>query len=231
MSYRLHYAPDNASLITRLALEELEVPYDTLLVDRSLKAHRSADYRQLNPAGRIPTLETPDGPISETGAILIWLADRHGGLLPALYDPLRGAALNWLLFVANTLHPEMIQTFYIHRYGPKAAWDEMRLALHGRIHGHLEMLETQAIDRCGPWFCGPAPSAIDLYLAGVVRWLGLYGFGDRVWVDHDALPRIMDMCARLETRASCKALILAEGMSDHPFTAPERPNPPEGTPF
>ena len=82
MSYVLHYAPDNASLIVRLALEELGVPYRTALVDRSVKAHRGAAYRALNPAGRIPTLETPQGPISETGAILLWLAETHGALLP-----------------------------------------------------------------------------------------------------------------------------------------------------
>ena len=88
--YRLHYAPDNASLIVRLALEELGRPYETVLVDRRAKAQRSPAYLALNPAGRIPTLETPDGPISETGAILLWLADRHGALAPAAGDPARG---------------------------------------------------------------------------------------------------------------------------------------------
>ena len=78
--YVLHYAPDNASLIVRLALEELGVPYRTTLVDRATRQQDSAAFRALNPAGLIPVLETPDGPLSETGAILLWLVERHGAL-------------------------------------------------------------------------------------------------------------------------------------------------------
>ena len=59
MNYRLHYAPDNASLIIRLALEEIGVPYETVLVDRRSRAQDTTAYRALNPAGLIPVLETP----------------------------------------------------------------------------------------------------------------------------------------------------------------------------
>jgi len=228
MTYVLHYAPDNASLILRLALEELGQPYRTELVDRGAKAQRSAAYLALNPAGRIPTLEAPDGVVSETGAALVWLAERHGGLLPGAGDPARGAALNWLFFIANTLHPEVIQTFYTPRYGPEAAWPEMRAALKGRIGRHLEVLETEAVGRCGGWFCGAEPSALDLYVAGILRWLQIYGAAAPGWPDLAALPRLMDMCARLETRPSCAALARAEGMGARPFTSPEPPQPPEG---
>lgn len=231
MSYVLHYAPDNASLIVRLALEELGVPYRTALVDRSVKAHRGAAYRALNPAGRIPTLETPQGPISETGAILLWLGETHGVLLPGAGAAERGAVLNWLFFIANTLHPEAIQSFYVHRYGPEPAWPEMRAALRARVAAHLAVLETEAVARCAGWFCGQTPSALDLYVAGILRWMQLYARAEPGWLDTGALPRLMDMCARLETRPSCAALSAAEGMSATPFTAPERANPPEGKVF
>lgn len=229
MIYRLHYAPDNASFIIRLALDELGVPFETVLVDRSSKGQRSAAYLALNPAGRIPTLETPGGPISETGAILIYLSETHGGLLPVPGAPDRGAVLNWLFFIANTLHPEMIQSFYTPRYGPEEALPAMRKALRGRIVGHLGVLEREAVARCGAWFCGETPSALDLYVAAILRWLQLYTPGDPGWFDPAPFPRLMDMCARLETRPSCAALIRAEGMSAHPFTAPKAPTPPEGT--
>lgn len=229
MSYVLHYAPDNASLIIRLALEELGVPYRTMLVDRRAKGQRSAAYLALNPAGRIPTLETPQGPISETGAILMVLAETHGGLLPGAGMPQRGAVLNWLFFIANTLHPETIQSFYVHRYGPQDAWPAMRAALRERVLGHLAVLETEAVTRCGGWFCGDVPSALDLYVAAILRWLGLYGGAEPGTLDLAAYPAMMDMCARLETRPSCAALSAAEGMSAHPFTAPQAPTPLEGT--
>ena len=83
MNYVLHYAPDNASLIIRAALEVRGLPYATQLVDRGTQEQSTPAYRALNPNGLIPVLETPQGPVFETGAILLWLADTHGGLGPA----------------------------------------------------------------------------------------------------------------------------------------------------
>ena len=114
--YRLHYAPDNASLIVRLALEEMRLPYQAVLVDRRVAAQKSADYLALNPHGRIPVLDTPDGAIFETGAILLWLADRHRtqacAMMPPPDHPDRGHALKWLFFLSNTLHAELRMLFY-----------------------------------------------------------------------------------------------------------------------
>ena len=62
-------------------------------------------------------LETPAGPISETGAILLWLADTHQ-LGPSLADPDRPAFLKWLFFLSNTAHAELRQIFYPHQYAP-----------------------------------------------------------------------------------------------------------------
>ena len=76
--YTLHYAPDNASLIIRLALEAQGVAYDTCLVDRAAQGQSAPAYRALNPHGLIPALQTPDGPMFETGAILLWLARGAG---------------------------------------------------------------------------------------------------------------------------------------------------------
>ena len=74
---KLYYAPDNASLILRLALEEASIPYETVLVDRAKRAQKSPNYLALNPAGKIPTLVTPKGPMAETAACLLWLSDTH----------------------------------------------------------------------------------------------------------------------------------------------------------
>ena len=104
----LHYAPDNASLCIRLALEELDVPYRTCLVDRSVKAQKAANYLAMNPNGLIPVLETPHGPMFETGAILLWLADTYEGLIPGPDDPTRAHALQWLFWLSNTLHLSLI---------------------------------------------------------------------------------------------------------------------------
>ena len=113
MPLTLHYAPDNASLCVRLALLALDLPFETQLVDRSQNAQNGPAYIALNPNGLILTLMTPDGPIYETGAILLWLADQKPEqVFLAVADSSRGAHLAWLFWLSNTLHPALRITFY-----------------------------------------------------------------------------------------------------------------------
>lgn len=228
--YRLHYAPDNASLIVRLALEELGQPYATVLVNRATREQDSAAYRALNPAGLIPVLETPDGAVFETGAILLWLADRHGALAPAPGDPARGDMLKWLFFVSNTLHPALRISFYPDRYigSDAAAQARLRAHMQGEIARHLDTLESAA-DDLPALFDGAAPTVIGLYLGPVLRWLALYPEAETGWFDLNRWPRLHALAAALETRASTAAAIAAEGLGPVPFTAPQPPDPPEGS--
>ncbi|WP_300059304.1 glutathione S-transferase family protein [uncultured Roseobacter sp.] len=223
--YILHYAPDNASLVVRLALEELSLPYRTHLVDRRTAAQRAPAHLALNPAGLIPALETPEGPLFETGAILLWLADRHGHLAPAPDSPARGTTLKWLFYLSNTLHPALRMLFYPSAYvGPGAA-DQARLRDRTRanILRCLEILDTH-------WTPGEAPSVLDLYLGPMLRWLQLYPRdSDPGWFALASFPRLHHMSLMLETRASTRAAQAAEGLGPTPFTAPQAPTPPEGS--
>lgn len=228
--YRLHYAPDNASLIIRLALEELHLPYRAVLVDRKAQAQRSAPYLALNPHGRIPVLETPDGAIFETGAILLWLADRHGGLCPAPDHPDRGDALKWLFFLSNTLHAELRMLFYPEIYiGPDPAHHAaLRDGLRVSLAAHLARLE--AVAGAGhAWLNGDTPTVLDLYLAACLRWIALYPRDRAGWWDRDAAPHLARLCARIEARPASRACAMAEGLGEHPFTLPDYPIPPEGS--
>lgn len=222
--YVLHYAPDNASMIVRLALEELGVSYRTQLVDRAAGAQRGAAFRALNPSGLIPVLETAHGALFETGAILLWLADRHKALAPPPDNADRGEFLKWLFFCSNTLHPTLRCLFYPDQYaGPDTAAQEA-VAAQARINTlrHLRTLD----DHYSP---GKTPSVADFYIATCLRWLAIYGPEERDWFDLDAYPRLRDIAAGLEPRASVTALIDAEGMAPRPFTMPHLPNPPEGS--
>lgn len=228
--YRLHYAPDNASLIIRLALEELGVPYDTALVDRAAQAQRAPDYLRLNPMGLIPVLETPDGPIFETGAILLWLADRHGALVPGADAPGRGAALKWLFFVSNTLHPALRMTFYPDAHTDGDADEQARLRAHaqGRIKDYLDKLDVAAGDH-PDLFNGDRPGVIALYLGPLLRWMALYPEGQTAWFDLHDWPRLRALALGLERRASTAAAMQAEGLGPQPFSDPQPADPPEGS--
>lgn len=228
--YRLHYAPDNASLIIRLVLEEMGQPYETVLVDRRNHAHKSEVYLRLNPAGLIPALETPDGPIFETGAILLWLADRHGGMAPSVQDTERAGFLKWLFFTSNTVHTAMRMLFYPEQYiGPDPARQaDLRLHLQAEMRRHLTALDTMAATS-PPWFGAALPSVLDFYVACLLRWMVLYPVGASDWFDLSVWPHLQALAARLEACASVQRAIDAEGLGANPFTAPHYATPPEGS--
>ena len=230
--YRLHYAPDNASLVIRLALDTLGLPYDTALVDRAAQAQKSPGYRALNPGGLIPALETPDGPMFETAAILLWLADRHGHLAPAPDSPDRARVLSWLFFLSNTLHAGLRVTFYPDQYigHDTAAQTRLRAHMQGEIARHLDTIEVEA-GKSQPWLCTDTPSALDLYLACLLRWAKLYPQpqGGTGWFTLSNWPQMHAMATRLDQSQATLAAIKAEGLGPRPFTDPQPATPPEGS--
>ncbi|GHF61353.1 glutathione S-transferase family protein [Seohaeicola zhoushanensis] len=228
--YRLHYAPDNASLVIRLTLEEHGLPYETALVDRATRGHKAPGYLQLNPNGLIPVLETPEGALFETAAILLWLGDRHGHG-PAPQDADRGAYLKWLFFASNTLHADMRMTFYPSLYIGEDADAQATLVRHiqTRLATHLGHLDALAAAR-PRWLDPDAPTGLCWYLACMMRWMAIYPSAhDRSWFRLADTPALAELLAALETRpATCNADI-AEGLGPTPFTAPRLATPPEGS--
>lgn len=223
----LHYAPDNASLVVRLALEELGLAYEAVLVDRRRREQKSAGYRRLNPRGLIPVLETPEGPVFETAAILLWLADREGRLAPPPDTPERGAFLSWLFAFANGLHAELRGLFYPTEIaGPQP--DAFTTRTRARVAEMLDLAEYLAGAGHG-WFAAREPSVLDLYLAVMLRWLALYPAGATGWFDLGRWPALHALATRIETRPAARRAARAEGLGPAPFSAPRPPDPPEGS--
>ena len=223
--YILHYAPDNASLIIRLVLEEACIPYRTSLVDRSTQAQDSAAYRRVNPAGLIPALETPDGPIFETAAILLWLSDRHD-LGPAPDAPNRGTFLKWLFFISNTAHADLRQLFYPQHYVPATATAGHHALLSTRMKRHFALLDQAAADH--PALFAP-PAMLTSYLAPLMRWAVLYPIGQTRWFHLSDTPHLAKHVEKLEQRPSAGRVAAAEGLGQAPFSAPGYATPTEGS--
>ncbi|APE42989.1 glutathione S-transferase [Sulfitobacter alexandrii] len=230
-AYILHYAPDNASLIVRLALEHRRLPYRTRLVNRAAAEQAGAAYRALNPHGLIPVLETPQGTLFETGAILLWLADRHGGLAPSPDMRDRAGFLKWLFFVSNTLHPALRMTFYPEKYaGPdKLHQAALRKTMQTAIATHLGTLDAVAA-QCPVWLDPAHPGVMHFYLAACLRWCALYpSDADRGWFRLADTPHLRNLCAAVEALPCTRAAQDAEGLGPTPFTAPCLATPPEGS--
>lgn len=226
MTYRLHYAPDNASLVIRMALDTMGLPFETELVDRANQAQLSMSYQALNPNGLIPVLETPYGPMFETAAILLWLADTHDQMVPSAGDSRRGLFLKWLFFLSNTLHADLRILFYPAAYigSDETAQTALRAGVTARLVKHLTILDTAA---SGPdWY----PGVQDIYLAAQLRWMAIYPRDyDRSWFNLAAYPTLQTICTRIESLPATYRLQIAEGLGPKPFTAPQPCNPPEGS--
>ncbi|MGL4320377.1 MAG: glutathione S-transferase family protein [Paracoccaceae bacterium] len=223
--YTLHYAPDNASLIIRIVLEQAQIPYTTALVNRRLNAQDSPSYRALNPVGVIPTLVTPQGPLSETGAILLWLGDTHA-LAPAPSSPLRLPYLKWLFFMANTAHPDMRQLFYPDRFVGDAGRDSHFALNIARIRTNFALLEDAALAH--PSLFSPTGLLLP-YVAAMQRWAHLYPIHAPRWFHLSDTPTLACLSAALEATPATQKVAAAEGLGPTLFSAPAQPDPPEGT--
>lgn len=206
--YTLHYWPDSASLIIRLILDELGLPYTLHKIDRAAGALNSPDYRAMNPLGQIPALETPDGPIFETAAILLYLTEKHG-LAPAPGTPDRAAFLKWLFFTSSNLHPVTLQLYYPERTaGPD---NSAAVVAHAtaRLTDLLAVLET-----AGPRvLSATTPTALGYYLAVLMRWIAKD-------IPSRTYPNLHAMLTFLESRPAAIAAAQAENLGVKFFSDP-----------
>lgn len=104
-----------------VALEELELPYEVHRISLSKGQQKSPEYVALNPNGRIPTIvdrSAGNFPVFESGAILVYLAEKTGKLMPADAKG-RSTVLQWLMFQMGGIGPMMGQANVFYRYFPE----------------------------------------------------------------------------------------------------------------
>lgn len=219
--FRLHYSPDSASMAVRFLLEELGLPYSLTHVDRTRGDNRQPDYLARQPFGLVPALDTDQGTLFETAAILLWLADRHpeARLAPAPADPARGAFLTALFFTSTNLHVNLLHLFYGDRPAGEAAAAEVIARARARIATCLTVLETRAAE-APDWLAPGRATLLGYYLAMLLRWLGSFAEGDPRRVHLADYPALHRLCADLETRAAAQMVAADEGLGALPFTAP-----------
>lgn len=218
--YVLHTRPDSAGVAVHLVLQELGLPFTLHIVSRDTGEHETPEYRALHPLGLVPALETPDGPMFETAAILLWLADRHKALAPLPTDPDRAAFLTWYFFTSTNLHTTLMHLFYPDRYtgGPDGVSAFLKTAAT-RMADQLALLDGMVAT--GPRWCSPTtPSILGYYLAMLVRWIGSYDHGHPGRIDLSAFPALMGLAQALEQRPAALHVAEAEGLGPTIFTNP-----------
>ena len=217
MTLTLHHAPDFASTIVRCALEELDLPHTVAIVDIEGGALATPEYRQVNPVGLIPALDTDDGPVFETAAILLWLVDQTGRLGPGPTDPDRGPFLSWLFFTSNALHTASLAMFYPHRPAGEANSDAARAAAHDQVTARLGLIEHLIDSQHPRWLSADQPSVLGFYIGVLIRWLTSLP-PDPYRIDLAAFPQLCAVLAAHESRPSAQRVAADEGLGSHPFT-------------
>lgn len=143
------------------ALGEIGLDYELVEIDRAT-AQRDASYLALNPTGVVPTLVDGDLVVTESAAILLYLADRYPEA--RLAPDQRAEHYRWLVFMTNTLQTAMLRFFYPERYGDGRV-EEIAADEANRI---FDLVERALEGR--EWLVGDHRTAADLFLFMLTRW-------------------------------------------------------------
>lgn len=207
---KLYYYPGNANLAPHILLEELAVPHELVLVDRTVNAQKSPEYMKLNPSGRIPTLVDGDLVLFEAAAICLHLADRYpdAHLVPAPGSADRAHLYKWLMYMTNTVQAEMLFYFYPERLADDAAAAvQVKKNAEARVADMFDLLERTLGEQGGPFFLGSRFSVVDAYLLMLARWSRMM---DRPARSRPQLGRFLQMMIE---RPAVQRAIHAEGLN------------------
>ena len=217
--YVLHHVPHWASMVVNMTLAELGQSYRLHRVDHEAGALTQAPHLALHPFGKIPVLETPDGPVFETGAILLWLADRHGKMAPPPESADRGAFLSWLFFLSNTLHPAAMDLLHPERpAGPAHARAVAEIA-HTRLTTQLGVLEAVIVTGQPAW--ASEATIFSYYLSMLLRWIEAFPAYDDLAIGSVQFPALHAIARAMETRPAALRAARTEGVSGAFFSNPK----------
>jgi glutathione S-transferase len=158
---QLYWRPGSAAMAPHAALAEIGVEYELVEIDRET-AQADPAYRALNPNGVVPTLVDGDLVLTESAAILLYLADRFPAARLAPDD--RAQYYRWLVFLTNTVQTTMLRFFYPERYGDDSV---ARIAAEEAAR-HFDLLDRELADR--EWLVGNHRTGADLFAFMMTRW-------------------------------------------------------------
>jgi glutathione S-transferase len=202
--YRLYGSRSTASLVVHWMLLELGVQFEIEWLDFDSKAQKSDDYLRLNPNGVVPTLIVDGRAVSETGAILMLLAERHpeAAFAPPPGSPERGEWLQWMIWLANGPMAGFRLWFY---ENDLPGID--RAARQAKIEGYWDLIDNHLEGRSGPIIEGQW-TTVDLQLTMLMRWSRNMPKPATAW------PNIAHYLREMRTFATLHAVHAREGLTD-----------------
>jgi glutathione S-transferase len=199
---KLFYSPGSCALASLIALEEAAAAYEPVLIQLSRGEQRSESYLAINPKGRVPTLATDHGVLTETPAILAFIAQTFPDQkLAPLDDPFAFAELQaFNSYLCATVHVAHAHKHRGTRWAEdQAALAEMKRFVPTSMAAVFGLLEQRLFK--GPWALGESFSVCDPYLFTLAGWLE----GDQV--DIARFPKVADHYARMSERPAVRRVL------------------------
>ena len=185
---QLYSLPTPNGVKVSIMLEEIGLPYEPHTIDFNTNDQKTPEFLSLNPNGKIPAIVDPNGPggeplgLFESGAILEYLAEKTGKLIPA--DPARRwETIQWVHFQMGAVGPMFGQVGFFHKFAGKDFEDKRPRDRYVAESRRLLGVMDKRLDG-RPWFMGEEYTIADISMLGWVRNLiGFYGARELVGFD------------------------------------------------
>lgn len=192
---KFFFSPQSCALASHIALEEAGADYQAVRVDFSKNEQRGAEYLRINPKGRVPALATDRGILTETPAILFYIAQTHpAARLAPLDDPFAlGRLQAFTSYLCSTVHVAHAHKMRGYRWADDAAAiAEMKRKVPQTVGECFALIEAEMFE--GPYVMGEAFTIADPYLFTLATWLESDG------VDPARFPKILAHRTRMSER-------------------------------
>ena len=198
---KLFHSPGSCSTASLIALEEAGARYEIAWMDTRTGDQRRSEYLAVNPKGRVPALVTDEGVLTETPAILAYVAQTYpqAGLAPTdPWDFARMQAFN--SYLCSTVHVAHAHKHRGYRWATQeASFHDMTAKVAENETECFRLIEAELLE--GPWVLGERFSVADPYLFTISSWLEDDG------VDIAQFPKVRDHFRRMTDRPAVKAVL------------------------
>jgi len=201
---KLYYAPGTCALATHIALEEAGASYEAVRLSFKSEDQKKPDYLKINPKARVPALVTDRGAITETPALLIYVAQTYpAAKLAPLNDPFALAQVqafnSYLCSSVHVAHAHRMRGYRWVEADDAHSIAAMQKKVPQSVGDSFSLIEREMLK--GPWVMGNDYTVCDGYLFTLTQWLA----GDGV--DINTLPKIADHFRRVGERPAVRKAI------------------------
>lgn len=199
------FAPATCALASRIVLEEVGAPYEPVRIDFKTGGQRTPEYLKVNPKGRVPALVTERGVLTETPAILLYVAQSYpDAKLAPLDEPFTLAQVQaFNSYLCSTVHVAHAHRMRGNRWvDDEGAIVAMKKKVPQSVGDCFALIERDML--AGPWVMGDRYTVSDPYLFTLAQWLE----GDGV--DPTRFPKLQDHTRRMKERPAVQRALAGE---------------------